>query len=143
LEAVLSSSGFADQAGLAERSEKALIPVAVFVFVLVSHGFWEEAGADLWRLCKRLALEAFGDKEDGDVALTIKAGEGRPEVIVLLSRDLEEFAEPFDLDAIVVAAESLAPANTIVKIVARVDASGAPQVDFAVDDAGTTLRRSE
>lgn len=141
LERLVADDDLAERVTLAERSERALIPTLLVIYVIVAKGFWNEAGADLYRLCKRLAQNAFADR-GGELVLWIKAEEGCPEILVRLPTDLVDSVVPIDVQVLAGEAQALAPGNSIIKIVAAMTPGGTARIEFAVDDRGTTFAPS-
>ena len=140
MEAVQAEFG-ADRVGLVERREKSLeLGVAAAIYI-VSHGFVDEAGADLYRLWKATLLKALKRDEPPVVAIRAPSTERAPEFLLIPSPE----AKPDDLilidcNGMVEQARELAPGNDIVKVVARVSDGGFAYLDHAVDAQGATIR---
>jgi hypothetical protein len=126
------------EAALVERSEKSLTGL-VLIWLIVSHGFWEEAGADLYRFAKSLLTAALSPEKETEVAIEIKTDVGDPELLLLVKKEGSSDAH-VDPAALIAEAAELAPGNEIVKVVAELDGAGKATIGYAVDAAGTTLR---
>lgn len=75
LAAVLAAAQLPDgYAALGPRTEKSLLALGV-IFAIVSHGFFEEAGADAWRLFKRLVTEVVAGEAEAELAAIVEPTE--------------------------------------------------------------------
>lgn len=139
LKQVLSEFGRLDrEAVLVERSEKSLTGLLLIWFI-VSQGFWEELGADVYRLAKSILLATFSGEMQAEVAVDIKTPDSEPQVVLMVGRDGAVEAT-VETEALIAAARELAPGNEIVRVVALIDEEGTAAIDHAVDAAGVTLR---
>ncbi len=141
LAAVLSSSGLpSGYAELSERSEQSLVVTIVLIFAIVSHGFWNEAGADAWRLFKRLVQEGATEDSQVEFAAISEADSTHPQLIVCPPLDFDpNIIAAIDGDDLFSQAQALAPANKLVKVVAQIDETGLTTINFAVDHEGNTI----
>lgn len=141
LDAVLASAELpAGYIALSERSEKSFLGLAL-ILVIVSHGFWEEAGADAWRLFKRLTKEAFGDDREAELAAISQQIGQRPQLVVCVPVGFDpDRIELIDENDLISQAQALAPGNELFKVVVLIDQSGKSRIDFAVDRSGTVIK---
>jgi hypothetical protein len=73
---------------ISEPSDKALVVALAFVYI-ITHGFFDEAGADLYRLWKSLAMAAFQNDTSAKVILRKPPSGDSPEVLFYPSPDAE------------------------------------------------------
>jgi hypothetical protein len=141
LAAVLASSDLpSGYVGLSERSEKSLIVTIALIFAIVSRGFWNEAGADAWRLFKRLVREGVTGDSQAEFAVISEADSTHPQLIVCTPIDFDpNIIAAIDEDDLLSQAQALAPSNKLVKVVAQVDQAGLATINFAVDREGNTI----
>jgi hypothetical protein len=141
LAAVLSSSGLpSGYVELSERSEKSLVVTIALIFAIVSRGFWNEAGADAWRLFKRLVQEGVTEGGQAEFAAISEADSTHPQLIICPLIDFDpNIMAVIDEEDILSQAQALAPSNKLVKVVAQVDQAGLATINFAVDREGNTI----
>jgi hypothetical protein len=130
----------ADRVELRERGEKSFVETAILIYILVAHGFVDEAGADLFRLWKATLLSALRRDDTARVAIHAPRTERSPEVLLVppSSPELPEFV-PIDFEGLIEQARELAPGNEIAKVVVAVTDHGVAYLDHAVDARGVTL----
>jgi hypothetical protein len=140
LAAVLAAAGLSDgYAALRPRTEKSLLALGV-ILAIVSHGFFEEAGADAWRLFKRLVAEAVAGEAEAELAAIVEPTESRPQLVIRVPVGFDPDAiGAIDEDLLIEEAQALAPGKKLSKVVVAIDGAGVGQIIFAVDQAGVTV----
>ena len=138
MEAVRSEFGH-ERVELWERGEKSLVEVGLIIYIVCS-GFFQEAGADAYRLWKATLLQALRHNESAKVAIQSPRVERSPEVLLVPSSNLEPTdLVPIDFNGLIDQARELAPGNEVVKVVIAATHRGIAYLDYAVDARGVTL----
>jgi hypothetical protein len=138
LEEIVRTDPLAGRVALSERSDRSLVAAVVLIWAVVSHGFWDEAGKDLYRLCRRLVAGATSKQGPTEAGVMITRTDQRPEIVIALPLEDNGPDPVFSCDDLVERAKRLAPGSEIVKIVASVDDSGEGKIDFVVDRHGVS-----
>ena len=139
MEAVRQEFG-ADRVSLTERGEKSLIEIGIVLYV-ISQGFFEKAGADVYELWKATLRKALKRDSSATVAIESPRTERAPEMLLIPAPNLDPSdLVLIDFEGIIEHAHELAPGNEIVKVVVAVSEGGFAYLDHAVDARGVTIR---
>jgi hypothetical protein len=124
-----------------ERVEKSAVEIAVLVFVFVSRGFWDEAGADLYRWTKAFVQRLRTEERAPQVGLVIRAVAGKPEIRVRFIDGIEGTPlGPISAAEITRLAREVLDGEEPSGIVAQVDAGGTIQLASVTSTTGRTIR---
>lgn len=138
LEPALSDFG-RDRVALLERGDKSLFAAGIAIYIMCK-GFFDEAGADVYRLWKAMLLTALRRDPDARVAVHSAKSDRWPEMLLIPAATLEpDDLVPIDYAGIVEQARELAPGNEIVKVVLKVSDGGFAYLDHAVDRHGVAV----
>jgi hypothetical protein len=129
---------------ISERADKGLFETVALIYLIVANGFFDEAGADLYRLWKALAERAAGLDKPANVVLRSPPTDDLPEVIVQPDPRLDpEALMGLELNALIQQARDITPDQGLIRVVVEVDASGKARLDVVIDASGTPRRPSD
>jgi hypothetical protein len=125
---------------LLERGEKSLLATGLAIYI-VCQGFFNEAGADAYRLWKATLAKALTRSDSAKVAIQSPRDDRWPEVLLIPAPELDPAQlVPIDVHGLMDEARQLAPGNDIAKVVIAVTDKGIAYLDHAVDVRGVAIR---
>lgn len=128
---------------ITERADKALFETLAMIYI-ITHGFFEEAGADLYRLWKSLVKEALQLDRSARVVLRAPPSGDTPEILLQPDPDTDVDAlTKIDIAGLVEQARQLCEDDGLIKVVIETDSKGLARIEVAIDGRGKPHREAE